>query len=274
MQTSIWNNSSAPHKSFSGNDTVDSSMRSPFGEEVDAQIRQHAIEAYPEESCGIIVDGVYIRSRNVHKSPTDFFEIEPELLQTFASRLEGMAHSHPKVMPWPSAIDMQQQDLWDVPWAIASVAVDADKKPFVIDMFWFGDTLPTLPLLNRAFRPGIQDCFAVARDYFRNEGYDVPVMPRDAEWWIGTEDKPRQNLFVDMLEDSGFERISFSQIEPGDGFACPYGTQVICHCGVLLPREKVLHHFTGKRSTVEAAYKWVKRTIEGGQFFRIKGKRA
>lgn len=252
-------------------------MRSPFGADVDDAIKQHAIDEYPNECCGVIVDGKYIRAMNVALNPQATFEIDKETLQTFANRIEGIAHSHPKpsidsLMPYPSKIDMEQQVLWDIPWAIVSVIPDAYQQPFCVDMFWFGDSLPRLPLLNRVFRPGIQDCYALARDYYLDKGFDLPEIPRDEAWWTDdvTTGRKRANLFIDMLDASGFEIIAAKDVQPGDGFAVPYGTSVICHCGVLLDFDKVLHHLSGQRSTVTAAYRWTQRAVDAGKFFRVR----
>lgn len=256
----------------SGDGACDASVRAPFGGVVNAEIRKHAVEAYPEECCGIVVDGKYIRSKNVAEKPEESFEIEPELLQTFANQIQGIAHSHPKVMPYPSKLDMEQQVLWDVPWAIASITCDGRNPPFCMDLFWFGDTLPRLPLRNRVFRPGVQDCYALARDYYYGQGIELPEMPRDHSWWMRDEEtgRPAQNLFVDLLDASGFEIIKPSEVKAGDGFACPYGTSIICHCGVLIDNDHVLHHLALKPSEVAKSYRWIERTVQGGKFFRVR----
>lgn len=193
-------------------------------------------------------------------------------MQTFATKgYQAVVHSHTKEMFWPSKLDMEQQELMDVPWAIATVVPDTDGNPFVLDLFWFGDSLERLPWENRIFRPSVQDCFSLARDCHLDQGFDVPVMPRDANWWQKEPGKERQDLFRDLLEPSGYVKIGVDELKPWDGFACQYGTEVISHCGVLLPGEKVLHHLSGSYSEIVNAHRWVKRAKEGGMFFRWKG---
>lgn len=216
-----------------------------------------------------MVGGKYIRSKNVHEHPETNFRIDPVLLQTFAAEdIQAIAHSHPFVQPWPSKTDMEQQALWDIPWAIASVAANDD--PFVMDLFWFGDCLPRLPLVGRPFRPGVQDCYALARDYyFVEHGLEIPDFPRDDNWWGRYPGHEPENLFEEHLEASGFRVIDPIDVRPGDGFACPYATSVICHCGIILEGDRVLHHFSKRLSEIVPADKWVRRTVEGGRFFRV-----
>lgn len=226
----------------------------------------HAVETFPEECCGLVIGGEYVPCKNVHPDPFQQFEID---LQTFAIEdIQGVAHSHPFVLPHPTKLDMEQQMLWDVPWAIASIT--ANKDPFVMDLFWYGDTLERLPLVGRPFRPGVQDCFALARDYyFIEHGITIPDFPRNDRWWMRYADHEPENLFVTHLEESGFQIIDPIDVRPGDGFACPVATSVVCHCGVILPGNKVLHHFSNRLSEIVPAEKWLRRTVEGGKFFRV-----
>ena len=218
------------------------------------------------------MDGKYIRCTNVAENKLSNFRITLAELQTFASPVQAIVHSHPSVQPYPSFNDMEQQILGDIPWAIASVTANEDgSDPYCMDLFWFGDSLPRLPLVGRAFRHGVQDCFALARDEHKTRGIDVPNFPRSNGWWVPDKNKPTRRLFEEYFEESGFEIIDVSQIREGDGFACPYATSVICHCGVFMPGEKVLHHFANSKSEIVAAHKWVRRTMDGGKFFRWKG---
>jgi proteasome lid subunit RPN8/RPN11 len=272
MPTSFWGESRFAYQGVPRHATSDGSLREPFGPEVDAAIKAHAVAEYPNECCGIVVDGQYIPCKNVHPEPTVFFEIEPEMIKEYRDVIEGVAHSHTVYMPYPSKEDMEQQDLMDVPWAIATVRWDGDNPPICIDMFWFGDCLGMLPLIGRVFRPGAQDCFALVRDFYREQGYEVPVMPRDPNWWLAEEGRPRQDLFKTWVDGSVFERITFEQAKIGDAFACGIDTSIMCHCGILMPKERVLHHRSNVLSNLEPAHRWIHRALhECGQFFRLKG---
>lgn len=270
MQSQIWNVSATTTQGFSRNGTVDAGQLSPFGDGVNEAIKAHALLEYPKECCGIVVDGSYIPCENVHADPFGNFEISKSVLRTFANRIQGVAHSHPDFMPWPSYTDMASQMDWDVPFAIVSL-LKGSENPIVGDLFWFGDTLPQLPLLGRTFRPGVQDCFALARHYY-NETYGIlpPDFPRDNAWWETVAKEGRPDMFIEHLDASGFEIISSSMVSIGDGFAVAYGGVVVNHCGVFSSEKEILHHLSGHPSTTNSAQKWFRRAQEGGRFFRLK----
>ena len=269
MPSAVWDKRSASYRGLSGDATVDSSQLVPFGPEVDEAIRAHAVREYPKECCGIVVKNGktfrYLPMENICKEPEKGFEMDLQIFAT--SEVVGIAHSHSVIEPYPSKIDMEQQMLWDVPWAIATVTCDGKNDPYCMDLFWFGDSLPILPLLNRAFRPGVQDCFSLSRDHYRLQGIDLPNFPRDHAWWRGKE---RIDIFGMYLDQSGFEKISINDLQVNDGLAVPYGTEMVCHCGVLLEGNKFLHHLGGKLSVIEDVTRWIQRAKEGGRFFRVK----
>lgn len=208
---------------------------------------------------------------NKSETPHSTFLIDPELCIRLQNKIQAVAHSHPTIMPYPSKVDMQQQELLGIPWAIATVSCDGFNDPSCIDLFWFGDTLPILPLEGRAFRPGVQDCYALVRDWFRLQGTELPVCPRDDAWWMDDVATGRKkiNLFDDYFAQSGWFQIDqYCGIKEGDAFVVPYYTEVLCHCGIFVGEDEVLHHMSGQTSRREPHWKWLRRATEGGKLFR------
>jgi proteasome lid subunit RPN8/RPN11 len=88
-------------------------------DEVRAELRAHAADEAPNESCGLIVlrDGVaerYIRGRNKLASPYRYeLEIDPSVwfLEDEGYEL-AVFHSHPETAPIPSRTDRELAGLW------------------------------------------------------------------------------------------------------------------------------------------------------------------
>jgi proteasome lid subunit RPN8/RPN11 len=89
-----------------------------------AAILRHALQCYPEESCGLIVEGVYLPRPNCSATPTEAFNISPvdwaeaEDLGDIAA----VVHSHPDGRPFPSGADFDAQAATGLPWVIVAVS--------------------------------------------------------------------------------------------------------------------------------------------------------
>lgn len=196
--------------------------------------KAHAIACYPEESCGIVAGGRYLRMEN-HAAPVDehvettecrcrlcAFEIDPTAM--LDHEIEALIHSHPGGPYSPSAADMQSQIAMRVPWGI--VPCDLDRAA---DIIWFGDQLPIAPLIGRGFIHGVHDCFTLIRDVYRTgkdrlraDGitedwpFDPIVfddVPRSDGWWLTELD-----LYSDLFESRGFHSVDHEDRRAGDVF--------------------------------------------------------
>ena len=87
---------------------------------LDAQ--QHAQSCGNVESCGVVVDGVYWRCRNIADNPCADFAIDPRDYAAAALRgtVEAIVHSHPKGGP-ASEADKRACTGTGLPWHIWSV---------------------------------------------------------------------------------------------------------------------------------------------------------
>jgi len=150
---------------------------------------QHAVEEYPNESCGFVIDGQYHRFANLSKKPESAFEIDPVdwVTAELTGTIEAVIHSHPDGPACPTAADMKSQVSTGVPWGIIVSSSEGAK-----DVFWFGDQVPidmgstgTPPLVGRGFRHAVTDCYDCIRDWYRlNTSLVLPNFARDWEWWL------------------------------------------------------------------------------------------
>ena len=114
-------------------------------------IREDAIERYPHEACGLIVDSVYRPYRNLHPEPETAFRISPQAWVAASKRgeIQAVVHSHVNGSAEPSAADIQGQIDSNVPWVIVLTDGEVAGDPWA-----WGDALEPPPLIGRQFRHG------------------------------------------------------------------------------------------------------------------------
>lgn len=236
-----------------------------FASDVIRAIKAHAIAAFPNEACGLVVGKRYVACRNVHPKPKTDFEIDPA--EYLAAQATGpvlaVVHSHPDGPDHPTFEDMQYQIASGVAWGI--VLTNGDQ---VRDPFWWGGTAPIPPLIGRDFRHGVTDCYSSIRDPMRMPRAEVerqlgvkgwpfdrillPEFPRDADWWTKGED-----LYRAGFRKAGYEQIDESEARMGDVFLgrIRHGMPTH-HGGILLDRGLVLHHKQNRLSAREPLGPW------------------
>ena len=240
----------------------------------------HAREVFPQESCGVIVDGRYIRCKNIADDPTLDFVMDPAEYKAalMKGKVEAVVHSHPNGPFFPSQADMQGQLDTDVPWAI--IVLD-DERIASEPTVWGGDT-PIPPVIGRQFLHGVTDCYSLIRDFFRlgkdelaKQGIpDWPFDPIDMEdyaradeWWAGEDD-----LYVTQPPKWGFVEIKQHEIRAGDVFFVKIREErfkKFNHAGVYLGNNLIAHHLPGRLSRREPASLWGR---QAGKWMRYVGK--
>ncbi|WP_276122570.1 C40 family peptidase [Pararhizobium qamdonense] len=235
-----------------------------FNEKIVSAAQMHARDAYPNESCGIVVGGQYMRCRNIAEVPTQDFAIHPADYKNaiLTGRMQAIVHSHPDGPLHPSKTDMESQIKTDVPWAIIPLDEDRMGAPII-----WGDDDNIPPLLGREFVPGVTDCFALIRDVFRlgregcaAQGIEWPLdpiliaeQPRDEGWWASGED-----LYIDGMAGEGFVEVPASEIRPGDVFLLKWQSEKFNHGGVLLTYDTIAQHFPKRQSRREPSGLWAR----------------
>ncbi len=201
-------------------------------------MRQHAVEAYPNEAVGfLLTDGTYSPQENICSEPTKGATVDPKkLLKVLkAGTLRAFFHSHPDGPDCPSRQDMLSQAEQEVPWIICSANAEASLPPFA-----FGDELTNpAPLIGRPFRHGVTDCYAAIRAWAKQErGVELPDFPRNWEWWLDGE----SDLYRDYFGTAGFYPIEAHEVRPGDGWLAQIRSPVPNHAGLYIGDGLVFHH--------------------------------
>lgn len=104
-------------------------------------------------------------------------------------------------------------------------------------------------LLGLTFEHGSQDCFSLARDFYKqNFDIDIPNYARPNQWWDNGFD-----LYMDKFHKNGFRVIDVHPTEwqVGDVFLMSILSPVSNHVAILVENGQILHHFTGRLSRVE-----------------------
>lgn len=218
---------------------------------------QHANACYPNESCGLLIAGVYYPCRNDAKNPKEHFIVNSEDYANALENgdLEAVIHSHCDYPAKPSDADKQGCLESDVPWGIISVS----DKGYKAHAWFRPEDFSDAPLVGRAFYHGVHDCLAVILDYYKRElGIDLGSFDREDNWWNEGKD-----LYRELLPRSGFRKInpSVDGHKTGDVVLMQIRSPVPNHAGVFLEDGKlgsetcvdtvpcvILHHMYGQLS--------------------------
>ena len=237
----------------------------------------HALDCYPAECCGLIIDEDYYPCDNVAVNPTEHFEIDPKDFAKAESigEIQAIVHSHPDGGVLPSDLDKLQIELHGVPWVIVAVSKqDYGDKPA------FGIYEPCgyrPPLLGRAYIHGVQDCYSLVRDYYSRElDIDLPDFHRSDAWW---EHENHEPLYEKNFAKAGFMKVQDkNDLQKHDVILCRVGrTHHVNHALIWLGDDGalksettpdcvgntlILHHPYGRQSVREIYGKgWADRTV-------------
>jgi len=230
---------------------------------VEAEIIAHAREEAPKEACGLVIASAYVRCINVAEDPLTEFRIDDHVMAAaYASgQLVAVIHSHPDGPNSPTKVDMQQQQIGEVPWGICYINDERGHRP---ELFFWGDNLPIAPYEGRVFRHGIADCFALVRDWKRKEeGLILPFTPRDDEWWSKGQNVVEEGILAmpcEVVDDA--PRI-------GDVLIAKIGSQVVNHTGVYVGNGLVLHHLSYRLSRIDVLGPWSRFVIKRVRTFPV-----
>lgn len=225
-----------------------------FGLDVEAAARAHALQEFPNESCGVVIVGGYVPIRNIAAEPEKHFAM-PDDTWTAHGRVQAVIHSHPimfgehgKRIPLaPSANDMQHQISSDVPWGITETDGVAASS-----IVWWGDFRLEDPLLGRSFIHGVTDCYAAIRSWrWQNGRIKLPDFPRDDQWWTSGAD-----LYSDGYAKAGYRAISEAEAKVGDVALINFRSAVPNHGGTLVEGGLLYHHLQNRLSCREPIGRW------------------
>lgn len=227
-----------------------------------SKFEKDVLARFPQEACGLVVDGNYIPVPNSSPEPTSTFRIDPlHLVKASAmGEVQAVLHSHPydkakrqKYPPeWASQEDMVHWLANPIPWGI--VATDGEGiSPF----YWLEDDRAK-PLVGREWVHATADCYALVRDWFWQErGVDLPNYARGLGWW----DRDGPGMIEENFRAAGFTPITADKVTVGDCLLMRYGTRIPAHCGVVVSTNEVLHHLYNRLSGTSSLAKLASVTV-------------
>lgn len=213
--------------------------------EVTEAIRAHAAQAYPRESCGLLLrqgpEIAYAPCRNLATQPEEQFILDPEawaLAEDTADSIEAVVHSHPNASANPSMADRVMCERSHLPWLVIGWPSGA--------LVWCEPTGFEAPLIGREFTHGVLDCYTLVRDWYRLEhGIQLPDFPRADLWWERGED-----LYLANFATAGFVEVpgGLADLQPGDGLLMQVLSRQVNHAAIYLGDNVILHHLYGRLS--------------------------
>lgn len=189
-----------------------------------------------------MIDGAgrYVPLKNVAEDPQRHAMIDRrDLAHALATdNLRALCHSHPGGPDCPSEDDMRAQAELDVPFVIVSTNGQATSIPFA----WGDQLRDDEPVIGRAFRHGVTDCYALIRSWYAAErSIALPDFARSWEWW--TEGAPgEKDLYRRHFADAGFVEVDRNAPREGDVWLAAVRSEVPNHAGVYLDGGLALHH--------------------------------
>lgn len=219
-----------------------------FGAEVDAAARAHALRAFPNESCGIVVGGQYLPLENIAADPKMDFKTADDTW-TAHGVVQAVVHSHgPESGPEPTSSDMVRQISTNVPWGITRTDGVAASP-----VLWWGDFRLEEPLIGRTFVHGVTDCYSAIRAWrWQNKKIKLPDFPRDHFWW----DQDGQDLYNTNFAKAGYRIIPASEADVGDVAMITFRSKVPNHGGTLVENGLLFHHLQNRLSCREPVGRW------------------
>ncbi len=222
-------------------------MKTYFDRKILLEAQQHAQIEYPKEACGFIMKDYYHAVQNRAEDPVKDFRISPEDFLPHRNEIQAIVHSHADY-PHLSKQDMLSQAASGYPWGVTLL-----KNQAVLGTYFWGDDLPIQDFIGRTFVHGIYDCWALVRDYWRNEGHDIIDFPRENLWW---EKDP--SMLEDGCQEAGFEFIDISQLQVGDVIFMKVLADVTNHSAIYLGEGLMMHHLYNRLSRREPMIRWSK----------------
>lgn len=210
-----------------------------------AAISRHALDVYPHECCGLVVDGHYLRCSNVSADPRNAFEIYAEDFANAEDRgeIQALVHSHPGRSAKPSQADLTACEDAQVPvWVIVSLGSQADGSVGIEEWCEFGPSGYEAPLIGCEFSHGVHDCYGLVRRYYKQiHGIMLKDFERSDKWW----DDGHSDLYTQGYAEAGFVALpQGTPLREGDVLLMKIASRnnVPNHAAVYIGGDQIMHH--------------------------------
>jgi proteasome lid subunit RPN8/RPN11 len=222
-----------------------------------------SVKAYPHEGCGLVImygtKPKLIVCANQSADPANQFVISPESYAEAAEQGEVIAvwHSHVDISDEPSEADLQSCELSQMPWFITAVTKEGEEltatNPRKIEPIGY-----KAPYIGRPYVFGVFDCWALIRDYYKNEfGTDLEDYNRQEFFWLKGID-----IIGENWENCGFKLVTDDSFQVGDLLLIQNSASMMNHVALYVGDDRILHHCHNRLSKKDtyAGY-WQKHTV-------------
>lgn len=206
-------------------------------------IERHALQAYPEEACGLIVQqagqAIYHPCANLASDRANQFHLDPQdwALAEDHGIILAVVHSHPDASANPSQADRVRCARSGLPWVIIGLP---DKIIRVVSPQGY-----EADLVGREFTHGVLDCYTLVQDYYqRTLAIELPDFEREDAWWERCED---DGLYLKHYAEAGFVDVGGPPCLH-DVLLMKVASRKVNHAAVYLGNGSILHHLYGRLS--------------------------
>ena len=219
-----------------------------FSKKIIAKAKNHAVECFPEEACGLVIKGEYLPCKNIAKEPLNDFKIDTKLYIKNNKDIEVIIHSHNNY-PHASKKDMIQQIATNIPWGVVNV-----NKGLPVEVFFWGKQLPMQELIGRPFIGGVYDCYNLLQDYYlKNKEIELGMVPHDVGFC-----KTDAELLTNNFKNLGFVEVDKLELKKDYVILTNILSKKPNHCGIYVGNNLILHHLRNRLSRTEPLSRWDK----------------
>ena len=224
----------------------------------------HAQREDPKESCGLLLNikgkERYYPCRNLSMTEHQCFIIDPEdyVKADNIGDIIGVVHSHPITPPNPSQADKIGCEDSNLPWHIVN--------PKTQQWAYLEPCGYKPPILGRQWVWGVTDCWALVRDWYREEkAIDLMkgIRPLCPEQFVNSPMSEEHGDGHNFLRQAGFRLLEPNEkLENGDVLLMSIFSKGLNHAAVFVNGD-VLHHLTDRLSCIEPYSEWLQKCTGG-----------
>lgn len=218
--------------------------------ELKNKIKEHAIQDFPNECVGFVVNGDIFPCKNQSENPIKHFSISPlDYLQaSYFGNIEMVYHSHNKN---PEFSEFDKVNLYNQ--KLRGIVYCREKDCFNI----FLPESYNNKYVGRNFEIGISDCLSLVSDYYKDElNIILPQIERKEGWY-----KNNPNIVIENTPKN-FKQIEFKDAQKNDLLVFDMlKNNLPCHFGIYLGNDVILHQPRNQQSIIELITNQMKKRI-------------